>query len=214
MTQIASEPAPAPDPDLDPAPHSIYEDAFALLTGALFIALGLMLFRQADIGTGGTTGIALLVHYATGYNLGVVFFIINLPFYVFAYLRMGLAFTLKTFAAVALLSLISYGLPRLITIATVDALFAAVAGGLLIGVGLLVLIRHKASLGGVGVLAFYLQDRIGWRAGKVQLALDAVILTGTLFVLTPAHVVLSVVGAVVLNVVLWANHRQDRYIGY
>ncbi len=49
----------------------------------------------------------LLIHYATHLPFGVVFFVINLPFYWLSVRRMGAAFTLKTFCAVGLVSLFS-----------------------------------------------------------------------------------------------------------
>jgi uncharacterized membrane-anchored protein YitT (DUF2179 family) len=56
---------------------------------------------------------------------------------------------------------------------------AAVAGGVLLGTGILVMLRHGASLGGVGLLALFLQRRLGWRLGWVQLGLDLLIIART-----------------------------------
>ena len=79
--------------------------------------------------------------------------------------------------------------------------------------GLLMLFRHKASLGGVNILALFLQERFGLRAGAVQMGIDAIIVLGAIFVVTPDKVALSVLGAVMLNLVLALNHRSDRYVG-
>jgi uncharacterized membrane-anchored protein YitT (DUF2179 family) len=196
-------------PDLRHKPH---EDIQALLTGTLFVALGVVMFGRTGLITGGTAGIAFLIHYATGWNFGLVFFTINLPFYGLAYQRMGLAFTLKTFAAVALLALISNLLPQWITLGLIHPLFAAVAGGLLMGTGMLILFRHRASLGGFNVLVLYLQERFGWRAGLIQMALDCSIVVLAFALTDWWHIALSVLGAVVLNQTLAINHRQGRYV--
>ena len=66
-------------------PHSPLEDIQGLLTGCLFVALGVCMFREAGLFTGGTTGVAFLAHYLLGYPLGAVLFVINLPFYVFGW---------------------------------------------------------------------------------------------------------------------------------
>jgi uncharacterized membrane-anchored protein YitT (DUF2179 family) len=200
--------------DVEPHPHSPAEDALALVSGALLVATGLALFKHVGLATGGTAGIALLVHYYSGFDLGLVFFLINLPFYAFAQLRMGTVFTLKTFAAVALLSAMAWAFPKLIAFSHVEPVFAALLGGLVIGVGLLILIRHRSSLGGLGVLAVYLQDRFGRRAGKVQLAADVLIVAAAFFKLDAARLALSILGAAMLNLVLWINHRSGRYVGY
>jgi len=92
--------------------HSLFDDAQALVTGTLFVGLGLALFREAGLMTGGTVGLAFLAHYATGLNFGLLFFCINLPFYLLAWQRMGRRFTLKTLAAVSLLAALSEALPE------------------------------------------------------------------------------------------------------
>ncbi len=193
--------------------HSLVEDIQALLFGSLFVAMAVVLFRAAGLFTGGTAGLAFLLHYLSGFPFGVVFFVVNLPFYVFAVRTMGWMFTFKTFIAVALLSLYSEWLPSLIDIGSIDPYFAAVMGGLLAGTGLLMLIRHRASLGGLGVLAIHLQRTRGWRAGKVQMAADCLIVGLSIFVVPPKAVLISVLGAIAVNVVIAVNHRPGRYMG-
>lgn len=192
--------------------HSPLEDAIALLSGTVLVVLGIAMFRQASMVAGGTTGIAFLVHYASHVNFGLALFLINLPFYWLAWRHMGREFTLKTFAAVALLSAETEMLPRVLSFSTLHPLFAAVAGGLLIGTGMLILFRHRASIGGIGVVAVLLQERKGWRAGKVQMTIDCAIVGAALFVVPLPQVLLSVLGALTLNLVLAMNHRPGRYV--
>lgn len=198
----------------DPRRHGLAEDAFALVTGILLVGLGFHLFRLAGLASGGTAGLAFLIHYAAGWSLGWVFFAVNLPFYLFAWKELGPVFTLRTFLAVSLLAATTWLIPKVIDIRMLDPTFAALAGGLLIGVGLLVLIRHRSSLGGVGVLAVYLQNRRGWSAGKVQMAVDAGILVLAFAALEPGEVARSILGAVMLNLVLAVNHKPGRYVGF
>ena len=198
--------------DKAPTPiHSLFDDAQALVTGTLFVSLGLALFRQAGLVTGGTAGIAFIAHYASGVPFGAAFFVINTPFYALAWRRMGRRFAVKTFAAVALLSVLTEALPLLLTVQQVQPLFAALAGGLLMGAGMVILFRHHASLGGLNVLVLWLQEHRGWRAGKVQLALDVAILLASAPWLTAWQLVLSVVGSAALNFALAVNHRPGRY---
>lgn len=197
----------------DALPHRQYEDALALLTGTMLVALGLVLYTHAGLITGSSAGLALLIQYVTGYGFGMVFFVINLPFYYLAVKRMGWPFTLRTFAAVALISVLSRLTPDWISIAEINPLYAAVAGGGLMGMGLLVLFRHRAGLGGFNILALYLQDNFGIRAGFFQLGVDLVILVVSLFYLDWTNVALSVAGAAVLNLIIAINHRPGRYVG-
>lgn len=202
----------------DPAPngvqrHGVAEDAFALVAGTLMVALGVSFLKAAHLATGGTAGMAFLVHYLGGWPLGAVLFVVNLPFYVFAWAAMGRSFTIRTAIAVTLLSLETQAIPDLVGFTDPNPAFAAVAGGVLAGTGLLALIRHKASLGGIGVMAYYLQDRYGLSAGAVQMAFDAVITAAAFLALPPSGVAWSVLGALVLNLVLALNHRPGRYMG-
>lgn len=192
--------------------HRPYEDLLALLTGTLFPALGIVMFRQAGLLTGGTTGVAFLVHYATHWNLGLVLFVVNTPFYILAWRRMGPQFTLKTVSAVALLSAWVNVLPLCIGFTLPSAPFTAILGGLMMGTGILILFRHHASLGGFNILALYLQEHRGWRAGKVQMALDLAILVAAFASVDWRQVALSVLGALVLNQVLTTNHQPGRYL--
>ncbi len=194
--------------------HSLGEDLLAILIGSLFISFALMLFKQAGLLTGGTAGLAFLTFYVTGLPFGAVFFVINLPFYILAFKRMGWRFTAKTFLAVALTAGLTELHSHFIAVAALTPVYAAVFGGLLMGVGFIVLFRHQASLGGVNILALYLQDRYGIRAGKLQLAVDLVILAAAYFVVGPKALVASVIGVMALNGVIWMNHRRDRYIAW
>ena len=194
--------------------HTWLDDAQALLTGTLIVALGLVLFRQAGLVTGGTVGLAFVTHYATGWPFGALVFAINLPFYALAWVRMGGAFTLKTVLAVGLLAAFTEAVPRWLAIESLHPLFAAVAGGLLIGVGFIILFRHRASLGGFNTLVLWLQERYGWRAGVVQLAIDAVILLAAIPWVGPLQLLLSVLGAALMNLTLAINHKPGRYVAY
>ena len=193
--------------------HTAFEDAQAILTGGLFIALGVAMFARAGLLTGGTAGLAFLIHYATGWRFGVVFFVINVPFYFLALRTMGRAFTLKTFCAIAALSLFSELMPLVVRFDYLQPVYAGVMGGCLIGAGLLMLFRHRASLGGINVLVLVLQERHGWRAGKVQMAIDCLIVLAAFALVEPWLIAISVLGAVALNLVVAVNHRPGRYLG-
>jgi uncharacterized membrane-anchored protein YitT (DUF2179 family) len=191
--------------------HSLFEDAQAIFTGVLFVSLALILFTQVGLMTGGTAGAAFLLHYATDISLGKLFFAINMPFYWFAWRRMGREFTLKTFVAIALLSAMTEWSPRLFAIERLHPGYAAVLGGLLLGSGCLLLARHRASLGGATIVSLYLQQARGWRAGKVQMGIDCVIVLLALTVIEADRVAYSVLAAVVMNLFIAVNHKPGRY---
>ena len=202
-------------PDLDsPSHHRWYEDIFAIFIGTTLVSLGIAFYAEAQLTTGSSAGLALLLQYMTGIPFGWLFFAINLPFYVLAFLRMGLPFTVKTVASVALVSYFSGQVAGWIGIDQINPLYAALVGGGLIGLGILSLFRHKASVGGINILALFLQENFGIRAGYFQLGVDAVILVIAFFVLPFDRVLYSILGAIVLNMIIALNHRPGRYVGF
>ncbi|WP_367068147.1 YitT family protein [Oryzisolibacter sp. LB2S] len=211
-TAQTTAPLPTTRPTPAPAPHSRGEDAVAIITGVAMVSVGVAMVGGAGLLTGGITGLAFVLHYATGWGFGKLFFVLNLPFYWLALRKLGLGFTLKTFAGVALLAVITEVQPHLMQIARIEPLYAALVGGLCMGMGFLVLFRHHCSLGGIGILALYLQGRFGWRAGAVQMVADFCIVAAALATVEPMRVLWSIVGALALNQVLAINHRPGRYM--
>jgi uncharacterized membrane-anchored protein YitT (DUF2179 family) len=202
-------------PDLTtPSRHTLPEDLFAMLIGTMLVSLGIAFYSEVQLATGSTAGLALLLQYATGIPFGWLFFSINLPFYALAFLRMGWPFAVKTMICVGLVSYFSSQIPSWIDIGAIHPLFAALVGGGLIGLGILSLFRHKASVGGINILALYLQENFGLRAGYFQLAVDAAILLAAFFVLPLDKVLYSVLGALVLNFIVALNHKPGRYVGF
>ena len=194
------------------ARHSPIDDTVAFASAAILIALGIAFFEQGRLVTGGTAGLALLLSYGLGLPFGAVFLLINLPFFALGWAKLGASFALRTGFAVVLVSAISALQRRWLAFDAVQPAWAALTGGLLVGVGLLILFRHRCSLGGFNVLALWLQERRGWRAGWVQLGLDAVILLLSLRMVGAATVVLSLLGVTALNLTLAVNHRPGRYV--
>lgn len=213
---MSSDDAPFPLGATAPAPaqrHALIEDALAILLGTALVALGLGLYVKATLLTSSTAGLSLLLQYVTGYPFGAIYVLVNLPFWGLAVKRMGWAFTARSFAAVALLAGFTRLTPEWLDIGAVNGLYAAVIGGGLAGVGMLMLFRHRTGLGGVNILALYLQERFNIRAGYFQLAVDLAILGAAFLALPADRIALSVLGAVALNLVIGMNHRPGRYLG-
>lgn len=192
--------------------HSLFEDAQGIAYGATMAAFGVTILTHLGMITGQTAGLAVLIAYMTGWSFGAVFFLLNIPFYWFGYRRMGLRFTLKTFAAVVAVTVLSSLIPRWISFANLDPAFGAILFGFVSASALLAIFRHGASLGGIGILALYLQDHTGLRAGHTQLMFDVVLFAVALTLLPWNTVMWSALGALVVNLVIAINHRRDRYI--
>ncbi|WP_400085314.1 YitT family protein [Yoonia sp. R78084] len=192
--------------------HSLLDDVQGMSLGIFLAAVGLNILTTVGLITGQTAGIAVIISYLSGYSFGVVFFAVNLPFYVLAWKRLGAIFTIKSLISVTLLSVLSEIIPLGMVFSYIDPLVGALTFGALLGVALLVLFRHNGSLGGLGVVALLIQDTTGFRAGYVQLIFDALIFGLAFFLFDPLLVFYSLVGAVVLNLIIAINHRRDRYV--
>nr|WP_223878265.1 YitT family protein [Microbacterium radiodurans] len=193
--------------------HTRLEDAVGILTGTFVASLGLHLLQSSGSVTGGTAGLALLLGYATGWSFPLLFAVVNAPFAALALWKKGLSFTLRTFASIALVSGFTWVHQHLLVFERIEPVYGTLGGNLLAGVGLLILFRHRSSLGGVNIIALVLQERTGFSAGWTQMIFDILIIVAALLVLPWPAVLLSAAGAVVLSVVLILNHRPGRYIG-
>lgn len=192
--------------------HSLLEDIQGLFYGTAMSGFGIVILTQLGLVTGQTAGLAVLISYVTGWSFGAVFFVINLPFYWLGYTRMGLKFTVKTFISVVLLAVLSKFIGTQVVFAQLTPWVGAILFGFVTGSGLLALFRHGASLGGIGILGLYLQDKTGFRAGWTQLAFDACLYAVAFFVLPGAAFLWSLLGSVVVNFVIAINHRKDWYV--
>lgn len=198
--------------DLNTVAHTPLEDIQGLSIGCFLTSVGLVFLTQLGFLTGQTAGIALLIAYPMGWSFGLVFFLINLPFYIFAYLRLGLEFTLKSLLCVSAVSLFAEYLPIFIVFESLNPIIGTLVFGVTVGLGLLACFRHKGSLGGMGVLALIIQDSTGFKAGYTQLLVDVAIFAIAIFMFPASVVAYSLLGAVVLNGVIAFNHRRDRYV--
>lgn len=207
--QTPAMPSPAPSP----IRHGMVEDILGLLVGVTVVSFGLFILKAGSAVTGGTAGLSLLVSYLAPVPFPVLFIAINLPFFLLAIRGKGWVFTLRSGGAIVLVSVLSGVHPLFLPVAHLDPFYAAVVGNVLCGVGILILFRHRASLGGFNIVALILQDRFGLRAGYVLMAVDTVVVLVSLVAVPPLNVLVSALGAVLLNLILALNHRPGRYLG-
>lgn len=193
--------------------HSLKENIIAILTGTFIVSQGVFFLQQADLLTGGTTGLALLLSQFVDLSFGQLYFLLNTPFYLMAWFRMGKGFAVTSIISGGLVSVITDNLHHVLEISRLEPLYCAAIGGLLMGLGMLILFRHQTSLGGFNVLVLFLQEKFDLSAGKLQMGIDICILVASFFLVSPMVLILSVLGAVLLNLVLAMNHKPGRYSG-
>jgi len=194
--------------------HSIFEDVLGILFGAFIVSLGLVLLKAGAAVTGGTAGLSLLLSYVAPVPFGVLFFVVNTPFFLLAIRGKGWIFAIRSAVAIALVSAFSSLHPVFLELEDLNIVYAALAGNILCGVGILMLFRHRSSLGGFNIVALLVQERLGVRAGYVQMILDTLVIICSIGAVEPIGVLVSALGAVILNLILALNHRPGRYLGF
>jgi uncharacterized membrane-anchored protein YitT (DUF2179 family) len=196
----------------DPTRHSMIEDVQGIAFGIVMAGLGIHIMAHMGFAAGQATGLAVLVGHATGWAFGPVYLAINLPFLILGWRWKGARFAAKTLMSTLALAGLVAVLPRWIELGRIEPAFAAMLFGTLFGIAALAVVRHGGSFGGFSIPALMVQERWGIPAGYVQLGVDAVIFIGAAFILAPAMLLWSALGAATFALFLAVNHRRDRYI--
>lgn len=194
--------------------HTAVEDVFGIISGILVVGVGLYLLRSTGAVTGGIAGLALAVEYWSGISIGILIIALNIPFILIALWQKGWKFTLRTLVCIVGIAVVTPAIGHVLTLESINPVFGVLSGNLLAGLGMLILFRHNASLGGVSITGLVIQERTGFKAGYTQLIFDGVVIAVSCMSISGWMVLLSALGAAVLNLVIVLNHRPDRYIGY
>ena len=171
-------------------------------------ALGLFFLQSSNLLVGGTAGIAAISNKAVSLSLGTWFFLVNAPFFVVAFKQMGKSFTVKSMLGILLVSILTDSLGLLINISAIPMWLAAFIGGGLIGIGLLILFRHNTSLGGVNILALYVERKYNIHSGKIILATDMLVVALALMFYPLEQIAYSMIGFFVLTSVIGRYHKK------
>lgn len=173
----------------------------AILLGCLMTTIGLIILRHSHVVTGGTAGLSLSLSFLTDLPFSIVFFVINLPFYVFSLIRMGFKFTLNTVISITILSLMS-SLDYYIIPFSLPVWVGSILGGCIVGLGLVVLFSHGSSLGGANILALFLQKRFGYNPGVINFLFDFCVVLISFFTIGIWSGIFSILSVIVTSVVI------------
>ena len=132
----------------------------AIITG---FALGSFLSPN-DIIDGGVIGISMIISNVFKLNLGALIIILNLPFILMAWKKMGKRFVLLTGYANIILALSTNYFEGIH--ATNDLLLATVFGGIILGVGVGTILKSGASLDGTEMLSLIVSRKFGFSVGE------------------------------------------------
>jgi uncharacterized membrane-anchored protein YitT (DUF2179 family) len=219
MLQVEKEVAVRPGSDdlaeaLSPYPrHSPLDDAYGMFIGIALAATGIAILGKSGLITGGIAGMALLVSFITQYTPSVLVPVINIPFLLFALLSMGRSFTLKSVIVSFSLGLGISLISPVLNLSGIPPGIGSVLGGTFLGMGILCLARHNASMGGTGAIVLWIQRRFSINAGLSQLACDCVLFLVATLYLPFDKLIWSLIGTLAMNCILIIWHKPGRYRG-
>ena len=130
----------------------------ANLEGSVLYGVGILCFTTPHhIAPGGAGGIAALVHYFTGFPIGLFLFLFTVPLLLIGGRYLGKSLVLKTLFSAVLLFVVMDYVVVWIPVYEGDPLLASMFGGALMGIGLAVMYAGGVSTGGMPLLGLILQ---------------------------------------------------------
>lgn len=164
-------------------PQQIFFSSKQVAGDFLLIAVGCILCAIAINGilipqhfaTSGITGLALVIHRKVpGINVGIIYFLINMPLFALAWMAVGRRFFFYSLIGMAALS-ISVAVVN-IPIHLDDKILNALWAGLISGAGVGITLRSSGSQGGIDILSVMLLKRFSIGIGSTILAVNCLVL--------------------------------------
>ena len=161
---------------------------FGLCIYALAWAMFLLPYQ---ITTGGVTGIAAIIYYATGIEIQISYFAINAVFLGFALKILGPRFSVKTVYAIFMLTFVLWlfqfllkddagNLPQLL--GPGQDFMACVIGAGMIGLGIGLVFSANGSTGGTDIIAWIINKYRDVSLGRMMMYLDIIIISSCYFI--------------------------------
>jgi uncharacterized membrane-anchored protein YitT (DUF2179 family) len=128
---------------------------------------------------GGVTGIAILINLQFGINLNLLLFVLNIPFLIMGYKKIGKTFAVQATISVFLLIIILEFIHM--DPVTNDKVLIAVFGGFLMGTGIGFIIRGGGLIDGFEVITDFTQKNSAFSGSEITLFLNSLIMLAAAF---------------------------------
>ncbi len=137
----------------------IYLDYAMIVLGALLMSTALNLFLlPSGVAPGGFSGIAAIVYYLTGFPIGGVIALLNVPIIALSVRWLGRKFAFRTLVGIAVYSVAAELVP--VIFVAPDTLLSGIFGGFLMGAGVGIIINAGATTGGSEVVASLINSKL------------------------------------------------------
>ncbi len=132
--------------------NKIIIDYVLIVLGAGVMAVALNLFLlPSTVAPGGFSGIAAIVYYLTGFPVGGIISLLNIPLIAFSVRQLGKKFVFRTLFGIAVYSVLAEVIP--VYYIAPDVMISALFGGLIMGAGIGIIVNAGATTGGSEVVA-------------------------------------------------------------
>jgi len=153
----------------------IFRDYLGITVGSFLVSFGLQALLIPDkIVQGGVSGLATIIHYVFHLPTGLTMLAFNIPLFIWGIKALGASFGAKSFYGSVATSIFVDFLARshLIPKLTDNLLLASIYGGIIVGIGLGIVFRYKATTGGSDLGARLLNHYLGISVGQGILIID------------------------------------------
>ena len=149
-----------------------------ILVGSFIYAVGFQFFMYPNaIVSGGITGIAMILNTFTGFPVGMMVIVLNIPLFVISWRHFGLDFMLGSLAGVAISSVFVDLLATTGIVLTNEPMLGAIIGGVIKGAGLGAIYYVGATTGGIDIVAKMMRQRYSQiNFGTMILIMDSLII--------------------------------------
>lgn len=152
------------------------KDYLGVTIGVILTAVGLDAFLVPNkIAAGGVSGIATILHYVIHVPVGAAMLVLNVPLFIGATLRLGWHYAVRSLYGTLTLSFFIDFLEPYIPALTDNLLLASLYGGVLSGLGLGLVFRHKGTTGGTDLAAAIVRSFVGINIGQLLFLIDSTV---------------------------------------
>ena len=152
-------------------------EVLLIMFGACLMSIATsLLLLPNQLSSGGFSGIATIIYYLFNWKMGIVILLLNIPLFVFAFIRIGKEFIFKSVIGTALLSFFIDFFDRFMPL-TNDKFLACIYGGVLIGLGTSLILKVSASTGGSDLVSYIIKSfKPGLSTSNLIVIFDAIII--------------------------------------
>lgn len=176
------------------------QKGLAIMIGSILLAIGINLFLAPyEILDGGIIGLSLILHYLFNLKIGLMIIVLSTPIFILAWFKYRRYFYNSVHGLLTSSVIIDIFKP-LRYLLDIEASFAAIIGGIFVGLGIGIMLRYDTSTGGTDLLAQFISDKTKINVGLIILFIDSIIVLIGGLLLSASTLLLSIMAIVTVGI--------------